>query len=76
MVHISELEWNRVDKVEDVVKTGDPIRVKLIKVDDQGRLDFSRKALLEKPEGYVERPKRPRSDSNRGGRKPFKKRRF
>ena len=71
LVHISELEWNRVDKVEDVVKTGDPIRVKLIKVDDQGRLDFSRKALLEKPEGYVERPKRPRSD---GGRKPFKKR--
>ena len=76
LVHISELEWNRVDKVEDVVKTGDPIRVKLIKVDDQGRLDFSRKALLEKPEGYVERPKRPRSDSNRGGGKPFKKRRF
>ena len=76
LVHISELEWHRVDKVEDVVKTGDPIRVKLIKVDDQGRLDFSRKALLEKPEGYVERPKRPRSDSNRGGRKPFKKRRF
>jgi len=76
LVHISELEWNRVDKVEDVVKTGDPIRVKLIKIDDQGRLDFSRKALLEKPEGYVERPKRPRSDSNRGGRKPFKKRRF
>ncbi|MEC9376948.1 MAG: polyribonucleotide nucleotidyltransferase [Candidatus Neomarinimicrobiota bacterium] len=76
LVHISELEWNRVDKVEDVVKTGDSIRVKLIKVDDQGRLDFSRKALLEKPEGYVERPKRPRSDSNRGGRKPFKKRRF
>ncbi len=76
LVHISELEWNRVDKVEDVVKTGDPIRVKLIKVDDQGRLDFSRKALIEKPEGYVERPKRPRSDSNRGGGKPFKKRRF
>ena len=76
LVHISELEWNRVDKVEDVVKTGDPVRVKLIKVDDQGRLDFSRKALIEKPEGYVERPKRPRSDSNRGGRKPFKKRRF
>jgi len=76
LVHISELEWNRVDKVEDVVKTGDPVKVKLIKIDDQGRLDFSRKALLEKPEGYVERPKRPRGDSNRGGRKPFKKRRF
>ena len=76
MVHISELEWHRVEKVEDVLNTGDPVRVKLIKVDDQGRLDFSRKALLEKPEGYVERPKRPRRDGGRRGKKPFKKRRF
>jgi polyribonucleotide nucleotidyltransferase len=83
LVHISELEWNRVEKVEDVVKPGDPIRVKLIKVDDQGRLDFSRKALLEKPEGWVDRPPRERSDSrNRGshgnrrdgGKRPFKRR--
>ena len=78
LVHISELEWSRVEKVEDVVKPGDPIRVKLIKVDDQGRLDFSRKALLEKPEGYVERPPRERNDNrgNRGGggRRPFKRR--
>jgi len=73
LVHISELEWKRVERVEDVVKPGDPIRVKLIKVDDQGRLDFSRKALLEKPEGYVERPPRERNDS--GGRRPFNKRR-
>jgi len=76
MVHISELEWHRVEKVEDVLKSGDPVRVKLIKVDDQGRLDFSRKALIEKPEGYVERPKRPRRDGGRGGKKSFKKRRF
>ncbi|MEE3188361.1 MAG: polyribonucleotide nucleotidyltransferase, partial [Candidatus Neomarinimicrobiota bacterium] len=76
LVHISELEWHRVEKVEDVLKPGDDVRVKLIKVDDQGRLDFSRKALLEKPEGYVERPKRPRSNSDRGGKRPFKKRRF
>jgi len=71
MVHISELEWSRVDKVEDVLNLGDAVRIKLIKVDDQGRLDFSRRALLEKPEGYVERPKKPRGD-----KKPFKKRRF
>lgn len=76
MVHISELEWRRVDKVEDVLNKGDAVRIKLIKVDDQGRLDFSRKALIEKPEGYVEPPKRPRRDNNnRGGRKPFNKRR-
>ena len=47
MVHISELEWHRVDKVEDVLNPGDKVKVKLIKIDDQGRLDFSRKALLE-----------------------------
>jgi len=74
MVHISELEWSRVDKVEDVLNPGDLVKVKLIKVDDQGRLDFSRKALLDKPEGYVERPKKPRND--RGGKRPFKKKRF
>ena len=62
MVHISELEWRRVEKVEDVLSKGDEVRVKLIKIDDQGRLDFSRKALIEKPEGYVDKPKRTRRD--------------
>ena len=61
-----------------MVKPGDQVRVKLIKVDDQGRLDFSRKALLDKPEGYVERPPRERRDNRRGnhsgGRKPFRRR--
>ena len=66
LVHISELNWERTEKVEDVVKSGDNIRVKLIKVDDQGRLDFSRKALLPKPEGWVERPRR---ESNGRGRR-------
>jgi polyribonucleotide nucleotidyltransferase len=81
LIHISEMEWHRVDKVEDVVKPGDSVRVKLIKVDDQGRLDFSRKALLEKPEGYVERPPRENNRNQRGhgnrhggGRRPFKRR--
>jgi len=77
LIHISEMEWHRVEKVEDVVKPGDSVRVKLIKVDDQGRLDFSRKALLEKPEGYVERPPRERSDNRGGrgggGRRPFRR---
>ncbi len=79
LIHISEMEWHRVEKVEDVVKPGDPVRVKLIKVDDQGRLDFSRKALLEKPEGWVDRPPRQRSSNSRGnrhgggGRRPFRR---
>lgn len=71
LVHISELDWNRTEKVEDVVKPGDDIRVKLIKVDDQGRLDFSRKALLPKPDGWVERP--PRDSNGRGRRGNFRK---
>ena len=79
LVHISEMEWRRVEKVEDICKSGDAMRVKLIKIDDQGRLDFSRKALLPKPEGYKERPRNPRKSDNRGrgrdGKKPFSKRR-
>ena len=39
-------------KVEDVVKIGDKVKVKLIKIDDLKRLDFSIKALIEKPENY------------------------
>ena len=75
LVHISELEWHRVDKVENVCSPGDEMKIKLIKIDDQGRLDFSRKALLEKPEGWKPPPKRERGNNNRGGRKPFKGRR-
>ena len=76
LVHISELEWHRVDKVEDVCSPGDEMKIKLIKIDDQGRLDFSRKALLEKPEGWKPPPRRERGNNNRGGgRKPFKGRR-
>ena len=77
LVHISELEWHRVDKVEDVCRPGDTMRIKLIKIDDQGRLDFSRKALLDKPEGWKPPPRRDRSSNHRGdrGRKPFKGRR-
>ena len=79
LVHISELNWERTEKVEDVCKPGDAMKVKLIKVDDTGRLDFSRKALMEKPEGY--KPPPPRDSNwkrNKGGSdgKPFRKKRF
>jgi polyribonucleotide nucleotidyltransferase len=65
LVHISELEYRRVEKVEDVVQEGEVMRVKLIGIDNQGRVKLSRKALLEKPEGYVE-PER-REGSGDGG---------
>ena len=46
MVHISELENHRVASVEDVVNVGDEITVKIIDMDDRGRIKLSRKALL------------------------------
>ncbi len=76
MVHISELEWRRVEKVEDVVSIGEKVKIKLIKIDDQGRLDFSRKALIEKPEGYVEKPINRSNNRRHGNKKPFRKKKF
>lgn len=48
LLHISEIEHRRVNRVEDVLKVGDEVEVKLLKVDQQGKLDLSRKALLER----------------------------
>ena len=51
LVHISELKWERVEKVEDILKEGDEIEVKLIAIDEKnGKLKLSRKVLLPKPE--------------------------
>jgi polyribonucleotide nucleotidyltransferase len=54
LLHISEMQWGRTEKTEDVVKKGDRVKVKLIERDERGRLRLSRKALLPKPEGVVE----------------------
>lgn len=62
LVHISQLENRRVNRVEDVVKVGDIVKVKLVEIDDQGRLNLSRKALLPVPPGMsieTEIPRRP-----------------
>ena len=64
MVHISELAWNRTNKVEDALKLGDVVKVKITKVDDKGRVDASVRALLEKPEGYEEPEHKPRERRN------------
>ena len=48
LLHISELQHGRTEKTEDVVKKGDHLRVKLLEVDERGRMRLSRKALLEK----------------------------
>ncbi len=60
LVHISKLEYRRVEKVEDVLNVGDTTVVKFLGWDEKGRMNLSRKDALPKPEGYEEeRPRRP-----------------
>jgi polyribonucleotide nucleotidyltransferase len=71
MVHISQLAYNRVEKVCDVLNIGDTAKVKVVDVDTaNNKISLSIKDLLPKPEGYVERPpfKKPFN------KKPFLKR--
>ncbi len=80
LLHISEIDWGKTEKVEDVLHEGDELDVKLIEVDTKtGKLRLSRKALLPKPEGYVEpvRKPRPQGQGDRRGndRKPAGERR-
>ncbi|MFA6829185.1 MAG: polyribonucleotide nucleotidyltransferase [Bacilli bacterium] len=67
LCHISKLDWNRVEKVEDVCKLGDTLKVIITGIDEQGRVDISHREFLPKPEGYVERPERERKPFNKGG---------
>ena len=51
LLHISEIDWKRIEKVEDVLHEGDKVKVKLIGVDERnGKMKLSRKALIERPE--------------------------
>lgn len=63
LLHVSEIAWGKTDKVEDVLKVGDEVDVKLLEYDPKsGKMRLSMRALTEKPEGYVERESRPRND--------------
>ena len=60
--------------MEDVLHVGDEVEVKLLEIDPKtGKMRLSRKALIEKPEGYVEPVRRPRPEGNGERRKPFNK---
>ncbi len=84
LLHISEIDWGKTDKVEDVLSVGDEVEVKLLEIDPKtNKMRLSRRALLEKPEGYVEPERRPRpvrkegdkperKGGERGPRKPRK----
>ncbi len=76
LLHVSEMAWERTEKVTDVVNMGDVLDVKYFGLDPRTRKEkVSKKALLPKPEGYRDRP--PRRDRDRGGnqRKPQRQRR-
>ena len=71
LLHISEIEWRRLESVEDAgIKEGDHIEVKLLEIDGKtGKYKLSHRVLLEKPEGYVERERRPRREGDRRPRR-------
>jgi polyribonucleotide nucleotidyltransferase len=70
LLHISQIAHQRVERVEDFLKEGQIVKVKVLETDEKGRIKLSLKALLDKPEGYVEeeRPRRDYGDRDRGGR--------
>lgn len=73
LLHISEIDWKKLDKVEDVLHIGDEVEVKLLEIDSKtGKMRLSRRALIEKPEGYVEPQRRPRPE-NGDRKRPFSK---
>ena len=73
LLHISEIDWKRLETVEEAgIKEGDKIKVKLMEIDPKtGKYKLSHRILLPKPEGYVERERRPRGErGDRGERRP------
>ena len=66
LLHVSEIAWERTNNVSDVLNLGDELEVKYFGVDPRTRKEkVSRKALLEKPEGFVERSPRPHNKDNK-----------
>lgn len=68
LLHVSKIAWERVENPEDVLKIGDIVKVKVVEIDDKGRVNVSRRDLLEKPEDFVEEPKRERKPFDRNRR--------
>jgi len=70
LLHISEIEHRRIESVDEVLKVGDEVTVKLLKVEDNGKMSLSRKALMERPAGMPEeKPRRRPPDRSKHGDK-------
>lgn len=67
LLHVSQLAWERIEKIKDKLHVGDEIRVKVVAVDDNGKIKVSAKELLAKPEGYVEDEHKPVKRSHKEG---------
>jgi len=69
LLHISQIDYRRIGSVDEVLKVGDIVTVKLLRVEDNGKMVLSRKALMTPPEGYEEKPEDnpPRRSSGGGG---------
>ena len=80
LVHISELAYGRTERVEDICKEGDPLKVKVLSVDQDGKVRLSHKDTMDPPEGWEPPPPRERGerkprgrgdrDRDRGGTRP------
>ena len=69
LLHISQIGHQRVERVEDFLKEGQVVQVKVLETDEKGRIKLSMKALLERPEGMPEEEERPRREfRDRGDR--------
>lgn len=76
LVHVSEIAWARTNKPSDVLKIGDKVKVLVKEIDNLGRINLSMKALLEKPEGFMERPafdRPPRTGQRPNGNRNFQR---
>ena len=77
LLHISEIDWKRLETVEEAgLKEGDKITVKLMEIDPKtGKYKLSHRVLIPKPEGYVERERRPRPERRPRGERPNREQR-
>ncbi len=70
LLHVSQLSWERVANIQDALHVGDVVKVKVISIDEAGKIKVSARECMEKPEGYVEPKKQPRSSGNGNGKGP------
>jgi polyribonucleotide nucleotidyltransferase len=72
LLHISQIEHRRLRTVDEVLKVGDIVTVKLLRMEDNGKMALSRKALLERPEGMEEDPSDSSEQRPHSERRPYK----